>query len=117
MYQIIIRNPVTKTSYHVSPLNALNFATKAKVYHLKSHKSYDPFIVTKKSDAWPQPPNNKFTLFDRSTGTSKNNVCWVSIVNFVHICFSLGFTPHKAEQLSQDKELEEREYNEEKHAG
>ena len=48
MYQIIIGNPVTKTSYHVSPLNALNFATKAKVYHLKSHKSYDPFIVIKK---------------------------------------------------------------------
>ena len=48
MYQIIIGNPVTKTSYHVSPLNTLNFATKAKVYHLKSNKSYDLFIVKKK---------------------------------------------------------------------
>ena len=48
MYQIIIGNPVTKTSYHVSPLNALNFSTKAKVYHLKSRKSYDPFIMIKK---------------------------------------------------------------------
>lgn len=65
---------------------------------------------------WPQPPN-KFTLFERSTGPSKGNVCWVSVVNFVHICFSMGFTPHKAGQPSQDKELEEREYKEEKHAG
>lgn len=29
----------------------------------------------------------------------------------------MGFTPHKAGQPSQDKELEEREYKEEKHAG
>ena len=48
MCQIIIGNPVTKPSYHVSPLNALNFATKAKAYYLKSHKPYDPFTVTKK---------------------------------------------------------------------